>query len=84
MTDAAGRHLSFDYYVLIEEAVLGETFCCENYGVRIADTAGQEAMEVPNITTSTRRIDELVELLVQGEVTPSSLKDVVEDWLAAG
>jgi len=82
LTDAAGRLRSFEYYVLVEEAMVGQTFCCESYGVRVTDGSGDEAA-VPNITTSTRRIDELMELLVRGGVTPCTLRDVVEDWLAA-
>ena len=84
MTDEAGGSLCVEYYVTVEEAVLGETFCCETYGVRVAEGNGGETAAVPNITTSTRRIDELMELLVRGGVTPSTLRDVVEDWLAAG
>ena len=83
LTDLEGKALGVEYYVLVEEAMLGKTFCCENYGVRIADSAGG-GEAVSNITVSTRRIDELMELLVRNRVTPAALRDVVEDWLAAG
>ena len=84
MTDGTGGPLCLDYYVLVEEARIGDAFCCENYGVRVAHSGGGETAAVSNITTSARRIDELMELLVRGRVTPSTLWDVVEDWLAAG
>ena len=82
LTGETGADISLDYYVLVEEARLGEVFCCETYGVRIARTDGTEEASVANITPSTRRIDELMERLVRGGVTPATLRDVVEDWLA--
>ena len=76
---------SFDYYVLVNEATVGDTFLCESYGVQIASVgeAQSDICAIPNITTSTQRIDELVELLVKHVVTPATLPDVVEDWLSA-
>ncbi|MDE6107838.1 MAG: hypothetical protein K2F83_04085, partial [Oscillospiraceae bacterium] len=35
----------------------------------------------PNITVSIPRIDELVDLLVRNQVSPTHLRDVVDDWL---
>lgn len=80
--DQEGRPLSFNYYVLIDEAAIGDRFFCESYGVRIADggNSGEEC-SIPNITTSTRRIDELMEYLTRNFVTPTTLPDVVADWL---
>ena len=42
--------------------------------------AGGESA-VPRITTSAARIDELMTLLVDNQVGPAGLHDVVADWL---
>lgn len=81
--DELGTPRSFDYFVLVDEVNAGDTFCCESYGVRIAeaDDTGHEAASVRHITTNMQRIDELMELLVRQFVTPATLQDVVADWL---
>ena len=71
----------FDYYVVIGEMEVAEHFSCESYGVKVAQRGGTEAAEIPNVTTSVARIDELLEWLTRNFVTPSTLRDVVEDWL---
>ena len=79
-----GNPCCFDYFVLVEEASVGDTFLCESYGVQITSVREDqsEICAVPNITTSTQRIDELMERLVKHVVTPATLRDVVEDWLS--
>ena len=53
---------------------------CESYGVKVTGPDGDwEA--VPNITVSTGRIDELAELIRRNQVSPVTLRDVIEDWL---
>ena len=37
--------------------------------------------EVPDITIFPERIQVLAQMLLQGGVTPCTLRDVVEDWL---
>lgn len=75
-----GSTVQCDYYVLIDQIEVGGSFACESYGVGIAIPGG-ERTDLPNITTSAARIDELMELLTRNAVTPASLRDVVEDWL---
>lgn len=70
----------YDYSVLIGEMEILEEFSCESYGVRIQERGGG-CSEVPNITVSASRVDELVELLVKNTVTPCTLRDVIDDWL---
>ena len=36
---------------------------------------------IPDLTVSAQRIDELMELLMDHQVGPAGLRDVVEDWL---
>lgn len=79
---AEGGEYSFDYYVLIDQMEVNGGFACESYGVKIAPSELPEAgVLVPNITTSISRIDALMDLLTRNFVTPSSLEDIIADWL---
>ena len=77
--DQAGNQHCFHYFLTIDQEETSQFFC-ENYGVRIAEDHG-DAAAVPGITTSARRIDELMTLLVDNQVGPAGLADVVADWL---
>ncbi|MGM9606761.1 MAG: DUF6514 family protein [Oscillospiraceae bacterium] len=78
--DEEGNVHIYDYSILVGETTVSQGFSCESYGVRIRERNG-ESGEVPNITVSISRIDELMELLVRNIVTPCALRDVVDDWL---
>ena len=41
----------------------------------------QSPIEIPGITVSAQRVDELLSLLVEHRVSPTALADVVADWL---
>ena len=69
-----------DYYIVIDQMDVDGAFACESYGVRVVGPGGDEAV-IPHITIDIARIDELVELLRRNEVTPTALRDVVDDWL---
>jgi len=77
--DELGRQRRFHYFLTVDTVEAGP-FCCENYGVRIAEEAGASSA-IPAITTSAARIDELMALLVDSQVGPAALADVVADWL---
>lgn len=77
--DAQGEACTCSYYVLVDEMEVAGGFACESYGVKVA--LDGEAVSIPNITTSVTRIDALMELLTRNFVTPSTLRDVIEDWL---
>ena len=62
------------YYLLSEQISEGM-----QYGVR-AELEGEE-MELPALSSSQERVQELLEVLMRGQVTPAALRDVVEDWL---
>lgn len=70
----------FEYYLLAE--TLGTEEGCETYGVKIAGSGG-DGDAVRDITVSQGRILCLLSALVKFQVTPVSLRDVVEDWLLA-
>lgn len=77
--DELGQQRRFHYFLTVDMVEAGP-FCCENYGVRIDEEPGETAA-IPAITTSAARIDELMTLLVDGQVGPAGLADVVADWL---
>lgn len=77
--DSSGKSRRFHYYLTVD-LVETDRFCCEDYGVRIAEEQGESAA-IPSITTSAVRIDELLTLLVDHQVGPAGLADVVADWL---
>ncbi len=69
------RGTAVRYYLLVEDwKGMGE-----NYGFQIK--YGRETVTVPRITSSQRRIQTLLGVLVRGCVTPVTAREVVEDWL---
>lgn len=79
LPDQSGAIHSYDYSILIDEMDVG-LFSCESYGIRVSERGGSEA-SVPHVTCSAARIDELSELVVRNGVTPTTLNDVLADWL---
>lgn len=75
MGTALCQDLPVRYYLLAEAGEDGT----ETYGISV-EYAG-EAAEIPNITPFQHRIQKLAEALMQGCVTPATLRDVTEDWL---
>ncbi len=78
-TDPVGTQRCFHYFLTVDQEETAQLFC-ENYGVHIAEEHGSDA-SIPAITTSAQRIDELMTLLVDNQVGPAGLADVVADWL---
>lgn len=68
------------YSILVDEMDVGR-FCCESYGVKIRDEVSGQTAVIPHVTTSIPCIDELMELLLRNGVTPTGLRDVIDDWL---
>lgn len=75
-----GRVYRYTYSILVDEMDVGR-FSCESYGVKIRDEISGHTAAVAHITPSIPRIDELMELLIRNEVTPTGLRDVLDDWL---
>jgi hypothetical protein len=78
--DETGQEHIYDYSILVGEMEVAPDFACESYGVRVREQGGDSG-EVPNLTVSISRIDELMELLLRNTVTPCTLREVVDDWL---
>ena len=76
-----GAAYLFDYYVLVDQMEVREGFACESYGVKIAPSGLGDGCAIPNITTSVSKIDALMENLTKYQVTPTTLPDVVQDWM---
>ena len=68
-------------YGLLVEDIEVEGFHCESYGVVITDDLTGEESRCRHVTVNARDAMELLELLVRNDVTPTTLGDVVEDWL---
>lgn len=51
----------------------------EQYGVLVEYDHRQ--VSIPDITTSRKNVQSLIDLLIQGNVTPHTVRDVVDDWL---
>ena len=79
LTDEAGKLRRLHYFLLVDELEVG-SFFCEQYGVKIAEEDG-DCAQIRGITTSAVRIDELMTTLVEQQVSPTVLEDVVQDWL---
>lgn len=68
------RDFEVRYYLLAEFSELGRL-----YGVGMERDG--EGVDLPAITPSRMRAQALLKDLMWGQVTPVSLRDVVEDWL---
>ena len=79
ITDESGTARQFHYSLLIEQ-IESEHLFCEHYGVLISEEHGEQ-IYIPGITTSAARIDELMTLLIKHTVSPTTLPDIVADWL---
>jgi hypothetical protein len=66
----------FSYYLLAED--VADT--CESYGVKISGGPG-DLEAIPALTCSQRDCQKLVEQLMEFDVTATTLRDVVDDWL---
>ncbi len=77
--DEGGRLRKFHYFLTVD---LEETshFSLENYGVQIVEEGGN-CSTYPALTTSASRIDELMTSLVDHQVGPTGLPDIIADWL---
>lgn len=80
------QNCQLQYYILAEEVGVAEGILCESYGIRIVLSNLEEIQSesLKNITFRAAAIDQLVHKMAEHLVTPAALRDVVEDWIAAG
>jgi len=68
------------YSILVDEvSFMSGHILCEYYGVQVE--MGDQCEQIRYVTTSQKAIQELLELLEKGDVTPVSMYDVVNDWV---
>lgn len=53
-----------------------------DYGVKVSISESEEESTISGITTVREKIEELIDMLATGYVTPVILGDIVYDWLA--
>lgn len=78
-----GRHLVLLYDLLVELVPLKQGGELELYGVAVEELGSGERTRIPAISFRAGLVERLVEHLAEARVTPCTLQDVVEDWLAA-
>ena len=79
----AGYQIVLQYDMLVDLVPLGLGGEMELYGVAVEETGSGERTSIPAISFRAGVIECLVEYLADALVTPCTLQDVVEDWLAA-
>lgn len=67
-------------YGLLVEDIEVDGFHCESYGV-VLTAPDASTKRCRHITVNAAKISELLDLLIRNAVTPTTLLDVVEDWL---
>lgn len=67
---------SVAYFLILESTEQGML----TYGIRVR--SDEEETVVRNLSTSFETVVDLLETFVRGEVTPVSVPDLIEDWLA--
>lgn len=70
------------HYGLLVENVESNGFHCESYGVVIADCRTGQEHRRRHVTASALDAAALMDTLARCEVSPVTLDDVLEDWLA--
>ncbi|MEL4105739.1 DUF6514 family protein [Oscillospiraceae bacterium WX1] len=72
------------YFITIEDtADKDDGICCENYGVGVTVAESGETALVSNVTFSQTDILILADLLASHLVTPTTMQDVISDWLCS-
>jgi len=71
-----GRPLLLSYLVLADKSKQPE-----RYGVKIVERNSGEFSLALDLTTDAKHIYDLVDKLAKNAVTPTSLADIVADWL---
>ena len=69
----------FQYHLLTDE-LMYDGIRCPDYGILVRSGDGVQT-SIPHITSDRNRIDSLISLLQEHQVSPVHLQDIVEDWL---
>ena len=77
--DEAGHPLTFAYILLQDELPDFPSFRAD-YGIKIRSSSGEE-VAIPHITPDRKRLEQLLNLLCEQNVSPIHLRDIIDDWL---
>ena len=80
LQDEAGVEHCFHYSIVMEQLEL-EGYSGESYGVKIEEKETGQIAVVPHVTTYSSVIYQLARTLIDHQVTPCTLVDVIQDWL---
>ncbi len=83
--DEDGRELRLGYYITVNDVVLKGTTSFESYGVKIVmagENGKSETAKIDDIFVNLLEINELIMLLSRCNVTPVSLYEIMDDYLA--
>ena len=73
------------YYLTVDDIVCGEALLFENYGIFIEILKDDQIIEtemLPGITPFLSTIEDIANIAAGNAVTPSTIKDVVLDYLS--
>lgn len=76
-----GGDLDLQYYITVDDLMVGESLLCESYGAMICNLSSGVSESVRNITTSAAHIEHIVGILHTHSVTPETLFDVIIDMI---
>ena len=79
--DEAGVEHCFDYSIVLGHLEL-EEYSGESYGVKIEEKETGEVAVAPHVTCHSAVIYQLAQILLVNQVTPCTLVDVIQDWIA--
>lgn len=80
LLDEAGVEHCFHYYIVMSQLEL-ESYAGESYGIKIEEKGTGQVAVVPHVTTRSSVIYQLARTLMEHQVTPCTLADVIQDWL---
>ena len=72
-------------YITVVYSVISEydnEFMCDMFGVSVRIEESGEERKLAGITSLADEAFQLASVLINGKVTPVTLKDVVSDWIA--
>ena len=70
--------LHLEYFLIVnQEAVEGKQL----YGLEVHNVEEQTSYRCEDLSTDRALVEELLEMMLQGGVTPTTAQDVVYDWL---
>lgn len=80
LQDETHKPRRYDYYILKDHLDL-DGYSGESYGLKIEEKETGQVALVPHVTSQASDMDRLARRLMELQVTPCTLVDVIQDWL---